>query len=59
MKEKRNCILCSKPTEGSVGAAGISWPMICQPCKDREDQIAAAQLKGFALVTQAILGGSK
>lgn len=32
------CILCGIETEGSTGAAGIRWKMICQPCKDREDQ---------------------
>ena len=33
----RNCMLCGKSTTGSVGAAGIKWSMICQPCKDVED----------------------
>ena len=34
----RPCILCRRPTTGSVGAAGLRWPMICQPCKDAEDR---------------------
>ena len=33
-----NCILCDELTFGSVGAAGLKWSMICQPCKDIEDQ---------------------
>ena len=32
------CILCDELTFGSVGAAGLKWSMICQPCKDIEDQ---------------------
>lgn len=31
------CINCNQPTNGSIGAAGIAWPMICQPCKDKAD----------------------
>lgn len=34
---QRHCIICQRPTTGSVGAAGIRWPMICQPCKDAAD----------------------
>lgn len=37
MIEKRQCILCGVLTYGSVGAAGITWLMICQTCKDIED----------------------
>ena len=33
----RKCILCNEITEGSIGAAGIKWTIICQKCKDRED----------------------
>lgn len=40
----KRCILCDEPTLGSIGAAGIRWPMVCQPCKDREDQTLARQL---------------
>jgi hypothetical protein len=39
------CILCNKDTEGSVGAAGIKWNNICQPCKDKEDRALAERLK--------------
>lgn len=31
-------MLCGKETNGSIGAAGIKWPNICQPCKDKEDK---------------------
>ena len=34
----RHCMLCGKLSNGSVGAAGLKWSMICQPCKDIEDQ---------------------
>ncbi len=40
----KNCILCGKPTEGSIGAAGIKWSCICQPCKDAEDKVLADKL---------------
>jgi len=33
----KKCILCGIMTEGSVGAAGIKWSMLCQKCKDIED----------------------
>jgi len=35
-----NCVLCNRLTNGSVGAAGIRWSRICQPCKDQEDAAA-------------------
>jgi len=41
----KNCILCGKETEGSVGAAGIKWSMICQPCKDSEDAALLNSIK--------------
>lgn len=44
----RKCIVCGKPTNGSVGAAGIKWPMICQPCKDKEDKEALNRLKSYS-----------
>lgn len=52
----KHCILCNKETEGSIGAAGIKWSMICQPCKDIEDRVVLAQLTGMAKITEAILG---
>jgi major membrane immunogen (membrane-anchored lipoprotein) len=36
----RNCIICKKETQGSIGAAGIKWACICQPCKDETDKDA-------------------
>lgn len=38
------CILCGKQTEGSVGAAGLKWSCICQPCKDAEDKALSDRL---------------
>lgn len=43
----RNCILCRVKTEGSIGAAGIKWPNICQPCKDIEDNALLNKLRGI------------
>ena len=31
------CVECQQPTTGSVGAAGIRWRRICQPCKNKMD----------------------
>ena len=41
----KKCILCGTMTKGSVGAAGIKWSMICQPCKDKEDASLAGQIE--------------
>jgi hypothetical protein len=35
---------CEGLTNGSVGAAGYVWPMICQPCKDVEDGALSVSL---------------
>jgi len=51
----KNCILCNELTEGSVGAAGIKWPNICQPCKDKEDTILANRLEIQAVFTSELL----
>ena len=40
-----SCMLCGTPTFGSIGAAGIRWKKICQPCKDKEDRALAAQIE--------------
>ena len=34
----KRCKLCGAETTGSVGVAGITWPFLCQKCKDAEDQ---------------------
>jgi hypothetical protein len=39
-----NCILCGELTNGSIGAAGIKWSCIFQPCKDKEDNALADRL---------------
>lgn len=48
------CILCSKPTEGSIGAAGIKWTCICQECKDKEDRALADRLHIQATVINTL-----
>lgn len=59
----RYCKLCGCLTTGSVGAAGLRWPFLCQPCKDREDGALAEYVealvhhdKGSNLVLLAVLG---
>lgn len=44
----KKCILCNKETTGSIGAAGIKWDFICQPCKDQEDQMAWNNFKAIS-----------
>ena len=56
-RESRNCMICGKPTHGSVGAAGIIWPSICQECKDYEDRALLNSIKYQALVFEKILEG--
>jgi hypothetical protein len=50
----KNCILCHKPTEGSIGAAGLIWSFICQPCKDKEDNALKSQIEYQAKVINLI-----
>jgi len=50
----RKCILCGKQTEGSIGAAGIKWSCICQPCKDKEDNFLAERIKYGSKVLELI-----
>ena len=49
------CILCHKETNGSVGAAGIKWSMICQPCKDIEDNALLNRIKGEGKICEELL----
>ncbi len=49
MPARKRCKLCGEPTTGSVGAAGIRWSFICQPCKNREDRAALRALGGLFL----------
>ncbi len=48
------CILCGDETFGSIGAAGLTWRNICQPCKNSEDAALAFKVrsanKGHALI---------
>ena len=56
----KNCILCGTPTTGSIGAAGMRWSFICQPCKDVEDealrQKIEVQAKTLDMVVHAFGG---
>lgn len=38
------CELCGDLTSGSIGAAGMHWHNICQPCKDKEDTALLAKI---------------
>ena len=44
------CIICNRETEGSIGASGIKWRCICQPCKDIEDRALADSITHEARV---------
>ena len=44
----KTCILCGDLTTGSIGAAGMRWSYICQPCKDIEDEALRLRIVGQA-----------
>ena len=50
----KTCLLCGKPTDGSVGAAGIRWTRICQRCKNIEDHALVVQLATVKAVIDAV-----
>jgi hypothetical protein len=52
----RDCILCGRQTAGSIGAAGLHWAFICQPCKDAEDRALAARIKVASMISERIFG---
>lgn len=52
----RICMLCGETTTGSVGAAGLRWKTICQPCKDVEDGALADRIEAHAKTLGAIMG---
>lgn len=52
--DKRPCVECGTPTTGSVGAAGIRWPMLCQKCKDHADAAALLSAKRHARIAEAV-----
>ena len=51
----KKCIICDNETTGSIGAAGIRWSCICQPCKDKEDKALEQRLKYEGKVLDLIL----
>lgn len=50
------CILCGTQTSGSVGAAGIRWSFICQPCKDREDTALLRKIEVQSKIMDCLIG---
>jgi len=54
LPELRKCVECGTMTAGSVGAAGIKWPMLCQDCKDTADAAALMSARRHARVADAI-----
>ena len=48
------CMLCGQPTTGSIGAAGIRWTKICQPCKDKEDAALNRNLTALASALKTV-----
>lgn len=48
------CVLCGDETKGSIGAAGIRWPNICQVCKDLEDDFLRRQVQAQAQVLKEV-----
>jgi hypothetical protein len=51
---KTFCVLCGDLTSGSVGAAGMRWSSICQPCKDKEDKLLELLLNKQAELINSI-----
>lgn len=56
-KSTQKCILCGKDTQGSIGRAGIKWPMICQTCKDMEDEALLRQVERSVLPLKKLIDG--
>lgn len=50
----KKCKLCGQGTTGSVGAAGIRWSFICQPCKNAEDRAALVSLGAAPVTTRQV-----
>lgn len=48
------CVICGNETTGSVGAAGIHWSCICQPCKDVEDNTLKQQIVTLSQVIKMV-----
>lgn len=46
------CLICGQETIGAIGAAGLFWKNLCQPCKDEEDGVLAKQIE---LINQTFL----
>jgi len=51
----KHCLLCNCETQGSTGAAGIKWSMICQECKDKEDKALETRVISQAKVVDLFL----
>ena len=53
------CICCGALTSGSIGAAGLRWPNVCQPCKDVADSALRAQCIAVARITQELIAARR
>jgi hypothetical protein len=49
------CMVCGTPTEGSVGAAGIKYSMVCQLCKDEADNELRTTLAANAKIVKSMM----
>jgi hypothetical protein len=54
----RHCLECGAVTRGSIGAAGIRWRSVCQPCKDAADSALAGSVRALAWAA-ARIGGAR
>ena len=55
VKELNECMLCGKPTAGSVGRAGIKWTRICQSCKDNADSALLNSVENLGYAIKRLL----
>lgn len=50
----RYCMGCTEPTTGSIGAAGVYWQNLCQPCKDDADTRLARHCLALSTFSNAL-----
>lgn len=56
-RKPRPCIECGDMTTGSVGAAGIRWPALCQPCKDQADGDLSSRIRAAGSIGNTLYMG--
>ncbi len=55
LEEPKNpCKLCGKMTAWSVGRAGLRWKLICQKCKDEEDEVLAKNIEMMGCINERL-----